>query len=329
MAINIVKHTETALSTGVAEELKELIELAEENVEAALSAETRRKYASQFRVFEEWTTARGLPALPTTDEILLTYLTFRAKNGAALSTLSQALAAIREQHRMANMTLPRLENRLYRSWTGARKKVAAEREIQRAAPLLVEHLQKMLPNISGPLALRDKALLLVGWCAMLRREELTALRVRDIRVEPQGLRLTVTRSKTDQWGRGAEIGIAAGKSPDFCPKVAWEGYLATREDIDEKEPAFLSVRGKRLSGRDVGRILVKRAREAELGVRNLSGHSLRAGCITSAAAKGLSLKNIQRQSRHKSLETLLLYIRTATLFEENVTEALLCRPRRT
>jgi len=51
-----------------------------------------------------------------------------------------------------------------------------------------------------------------------------------------------------------------------------------------------------------------------------SGHSLRAGLATSAAAAGLEERDIQRQTRHQSVEQLRRYVRPATVFQNNVTK---------
>jgi len=48
-----------------------------------------------------------------------------------------------------------------------------------------------------------------------------------------------------------------------------------------------------------------------------SGHSCRAGFVTEAAAKGATLEQIMRQTRHKKPETVLLYMREADLFRDN------------
>ena len=48
-----------------------------------------------------------------------------------------------------------------------------------------------------------------------------------------------------------------------------------------------------------------------------SGHSLRAGFATSAAAYGVTGENIARQTRHKSTQMVQRYIREAELFSRN------------
>ena len=51
-------------------------------------------------------------------------------------------------------------------------------------------------------AIRDRALLLVGFFCALRRSELVALAVEDLDRWPDGWIVTIQRSKTDPYGRG-------------------------------------------------------------------------------------------------------------------------------
>jgi site-specific recombinase XerD len=302
-------------------ELQVLVEKADENLQSALSANTRRAYASQWNAFAAWCDAMGLPSFPTSDKVLLIYLTHRVEKGAALTTITQAYSAIREEHRMKNEKPPMLDGKLYRSWTGARKKAKQSRKTKKAKALSPDNLKLAVGPAEDSLATRDRALLLVGWCAALRSDEITALNIEDISVEEDGLRIAIRQSKTDQFGAGHEIGVARSEGPT-CPVTAWEDYLEGDVGL-ESGPAFVSRTGRRLSNKDVGRILTRRLKRAGVDSAGYSAHSLRAGCITAAAVAGHSLEAIQRQSRHKSLEVLLGYIRTATLLTDNVTKGLL------
>jgi integrase len=58
--------------------------------------------------------------------------------------------------------------------------------------------------------LRDRAMLAIGFAAVLRRSELVALAVEDLEEVAEGLWLTVRRSKTDQACEGRIIAVAAG-----------------------------------------------------------------------------------------------------------------------
>jgi site-specific recombinase XerD len=71
----------------------------------------------------------------------------------------------------------------------------------------------------------------------------------------------------------------------------------------------------RLTDQSVALIVKKRARAAGLDTELLSGHSLRAGYITAAAA-GVEERKIANVSRHRDLPVLRRYIRAATAFDD-------------
>jgi integrase len=54
-----------------------------------------------------------------------------------------------------------------------------------------------------------------------------------------------------------------------------------------------------------------------------SGHSLRSGFLTSAAANGASIFKMMDVSRHKSVDTLRGYVRDAELFKDHAGTGLL------
>ena len=72
---------------------------------------------------------------------------------------------------------------------------------------------------------RDRALLLIGFAGAFRRSELVALDVEDITDTDDGLRIAVRRSKADQEGEGAAVGLPYGSNPATCPVRAWRAWL--------------------------------------------------------------------------------------------------------
>jgi len=69
-----------------------------------------------------------------------------------------------------------------------------------------------------------------------------------------------------------------------------------------------------LSGHAVAETVKRACRCAGLDAGEYSGHSMRAGLVTSAAAAGVAELDIARTSRHKSVPTLRTYVREAQLF---------------
>jgi integrase len=178
-----------------------------------------------------------------------------------------------------------------------------------------------LAKIPGPRALRDRAMLLVGFAAALRRSELVALDVADIQPVTEGIIITLRRRKTDQAGSGTEIAIPYGRSERTCPVLTLRAWLAAAGIT--AGPLFVSVSrhgvvgSARLSPIDVARAVKAAMGGADYDPAAYSGHSLRSGFITSAARAGVAERDIQNQSGHRSLPVLRGYIRRGSLFINN------------
>ena len=97
------------------------------------------------------------------------------------------------------------------------------------------------PNASLA-AIRDRALLLLGFAGAFRRSELVALDIADVDECPEGLRITIRKSKTDQDGAGQVIAIPRGRLA--CPVGALRAWLDAA-DISEGP---LSGRSPRVAG---------------------------------------------------------------------------------
>jgi integrase len=79
----------------------------------------------------------------------------------------------------------------------------------------------------------------------------------------------------------------------------------------------------RLSNKQVSRTVKAFASRLGLDVAAFGGHSLRAGFLTSAAARGASIFKMADQSGHKSMDTLRGYVRNAEMFQDHAGAGLL------
>ena len=184
----------------------------------------------------------------------------------------------------------------------------------------------LAPRSDGNLTdLRDRALLLLGFAGAFRRSELVALDLADIEQVPEGLRVTIRRGKTDQEGRGAVIAIVRGDLA--CPVASLQAWLEAAEITDGA--IFRSIRrgghvqAERLTDRSVANIVKAHAERVGMDPALFSGHSLRAGFLTSAAKRGASLFKMMATSRHRSTETLAGYVRDQELFKDHAGDGLL------
>jgi site-specific recombinase XerD len=99
-------------------------------------------------------------------------------------------------------------------------------------------LRQMLaarPGPETPLGARDRAMLLLGFGATLRRSELVSLALGDVETVPdRGLLLTIGRSKTDQVGAGQRVAVHANPAePGCCPAAALEAWLRHRREAPD------------------------------------------------------------------------------------------------
>ena len=110
---------------------------------------------------------------------------------------------------------------------------------------------------------------------------------------------------------------------DLCPVRALQTWLQAAGI--HRGPVFRRMRrgdtltGERLSDQSVALIVKRRAADARIrseDIAKLSGHSLRAGYATAAAAAGVEERKIANVTRHKNLPVLRRYIRAATAFDD-------------
>ena len=172
------------------------------------------------------------------------------------------------------------------------------------APLRVEHLSAVVSVLGRSTRdIRDRALLLIGFAGAFRRSELSAVNCNWIERTEQGIVLTLPRSKTDQEGRGRSVAIPRVGGP-ICPVAALDAWLQASGIVDGPLFRPVSKAGKvlesRLSASAVAIIVKQRAAQIGLDPERYSGHSLRAGFATSAAAAGLSVWQIKGQTGHVS-----------------------------
>ena len=303
-------------------QLAKLDETARNYAKASKADATKRAYASQMAAFAKWCAVRGVPCLPADPLQVAGYLAERASGGTSVATLAQGLTALSRAHVSNGHPSPRLDPVLREVWAGICR-TEGERPKREARALPVDDLRRMSRTAKsvGKLAgARDRALLLLGFAGGFRRSELVGLDVADLRDDSDGLVVTLRRTKTDQVGKGREVGIPYGSDPVTCPVRAVREWLASAGVISG--PVFRPVRkgGQvatgRLTDRSVSRVIKRAAKRARVPVTGLSGHSLRAGLVTAASKAGKSTRAIQDHTGHKSAAMVARYIRSATIFDD-------------
>jgi hypothetical protein len=148
--------------------------------------------------------------------------------------------------------------------------------------LLRDPLLEVIDRIdtTTTVGLRDRALLLLGFAVGLRRSELVALAIEDLSPSPDGVRIRIARSKTDQQGRGqgAPSRLRRGAAAVPGPRSA----RLDRHGRAHHRPAFRRVTrtgavSSPLTAQSVALIIKKRASAAGLDPREFAGHQGQGG----------------------------------------------------
>jgi integrase/recombinase XerD len=165
-------------------------------------------------------------------------------------------------------------------------------------PDQVDDLLELPLRQPTPERLRDKAMLELLYATGLRVSELVALNVRDVT-------LTSVRC-AGKGGRERTLPLAGSA------QTALEEYLdiarpqLARSNPQKVDALFLNHRGKRLTRQGFWLILKHYAEE--LGLNDLTPHTLRHSFATHMIANGTDLKAVQTLLGHASLSTTQIYM---------------------
>lgn len=281
-------------------------------VEQAISENSRKALRSDLEHFRQYG-----GEIPCSPETLAAYIAAFA-GSLSVATLCRRIASISKAHKLKGMPSPVVSEIVRLTLRGIKRQHGKPQK--QAAPLCRDDLLLVLAAIPDDLrGARDRALLLIGFCAALRRSELCRVQYEDLAFTSEGLVLTLPRSKNDQEGHGRKVGIPFGRGK-VCPIRALQDWLA-RSGITSG-PIFRAidkgaVTETSLCDRSVSNIVKARVASVGLSSEHFSGHSLRAGLATSAAMAGVSSLKIREQTGHKSEAMLARYVRDGNLFRDN------------
>lgn len=297
---------------------EEIAERTKAYIKNAKAANTRKAYRSDWLDFVSWCDLNGLASLPATPHTIVAYLVERAQT-LKIASLDRRLVSIRQAHAMAGHPFDKGNSLIVETMKGIRNTHGAPQTAK--APILIEDLREMVKQLGDDLqGKRDRALLLLGFTGAFRRSELVGLQVNDMKVTKEGIEVLLRKSKTDQTSKGCVLPIPYGSNPDTCPV---RSVIAWLESAGIKDGAVFRginrhghISAKGLNSASVALII---KRNGHIGDREaqFSGHSLRAGFVTTAAQRGVPEHAIMKQSRHKKSDTVKKYIRIANMWQDS------------
>ena len=305
-------------------DLKALQEETLLNLQNSKAINTVRAYKSDFKDFGLFCAQNGFKSLPSEPKIVSLYLTFLSTKDAKMSTLKRRLVSIGVIHKLKGFYLDTKHPSIIENIMGIKRRKGS---IQRSKkPILINNLKALINAIDEKIdseikKLRDRTIILIGFSGGFRRNEIVSLNYDDLDFVPEGVKIDIRRSKTDQFGEGSVKALPYFDNSKYCPVVSLKKWISVSEinsgSLFRKFLKGSKLSEKRLTDQTVALLIKEYLQLTGIDSRNYSGHSLRSGFATSAAEAGAEERSIMAMTGHKSTEMVRRYIKEANLFKNN------------
>jgi len=272
------------------------------------SSRTKTEYCKALKYFFHWlgwgeanaATAQQFLSLPKSEALSLV-LQWKdwmlREQGLAEATVNLRLAAIKGLANHAQKlgliewnlaAIPKERHQSYRDTTG----------------IEVEDFRKMMaiPDRNTLEGKRNFAILMLLWNNALRREEVTSPNIGDFKPNERTLWILAK-------GRGNERQKISLNRKTI---EAIADYLDLRQEKNSREPLFIShspvksKAGGRLTGNALWHAIARIGRQAGIA-KQLSPHKFRHSSITNALDAGFDIRDVQKLSRHKNPQIVMIY----------------------
>jgi site-specific recombinase XerD len=305
-------------------DLKALHEETLNNLKSSKAINTVRAYKSDFKDFGAFCVKHNFKALPAEPKIVALYLTYLSGKDAKMSTLRRRLVSIGMIHKLKGHYLDTKHPVIIENLMGIKR---TKGSVQRGKkPILINQLKAIVnvineEKIEEIKKIRDKSIILVGFGGGFRRTELVSVDYEDVEFVPEGVKITLRRSKTDQFGEGMTKGLPYFSNEIYCPVVHLKKWIKISNIKDG--PIFRrfakgsSLTSNRLTDQSVVLLIKRYLALAGIENKNYSGHSLRSGFATASAESGADERSIMAMTGHKTTQMVRRYIKEANLFKNN------------
>ena len=238
------------------------------NLRSSKASNTLRAYKADYRDFAAFCIKNGFKPMPSEAKVLSLYLTHLSQN-SKFSTLKRRLASISVIHKLSGHYIDTKHPIITENLMGIKRVKGSYQKAKK--PLLINDLKQIINVIDQEKKeknkTRDRALILLGFAGGFRRSELVAIDTDDVEFVPEGVKIFVKKSKTDQSGEGMTKGIPYFSSPSYCPVVSlknWieEGKIITGKifDMSDKNVALTIKKYAEIAGLDKKKIFWTQAK---------------------------------------------------------------------
>ena len=294
------------------------------NLQNSKANNTLRAYKSDFKDFGIFCSQNGFKSLPSEPKIVSLYLTHLSTKDAKMSTLKRRLVSIGVIHKLKGHYLDTKHPSIIENIMGIKRRKGSHQKGKE--PMLISSLKAIInvidqQNKEDIKKFRDRSIILIGFSGGFRRNEIVSLNLDDLDFVPEGLKINIRRSKTDQFGEGFIKALPYFDSSHYCPVVSLKNWIEiskiTSGPVFRRFVKGSKLSKNRLTDQTVALLIKEYLDMAGMDSKNYSGHSLRSGFATSAAQSGVEERSIMAMTGHKSSEMVRRYIKEGNLFKNN------------
>ena len=286
-------------------------------LDGAYAPATLRAYREDVEALIDFCIKLNAKAFPVSPETLAAFIAEKTTSGLKSASIRRAVAAIATLHRLNRFEDPSKDPIV----TIAMRKMhrALGREAKQAQGISIADLNRMLKVTEDTLkGQRDRALLLFAYDSLLRRSEMVAIEVSDLRWASSKngpvLQIHLRRSKTDPEGVGRWLSVSEGTQTAISAWLKASGIT--------QGPLFRGIQGNKitasLGASQINRLYKRLAQKAGLQERMpqaISGHSFRVGAAQDLLRDGATLPMIMHRGRWTKPDTVMRYLEHAASFD--------------
>ena len=298
---------------SIINKIQELEAQTFKNIKSSKSHNTLRAYKADIKSFEIFCANLNLKSLPADPKTVSLFVTNLSKN-SKISTIKRKLAAIKVTHSLAGAYIDLKHPIINENLNSVKKQLGTFQKSKK--PIMLHDLKSIVVEAEKEkelkIKLRNKALILIGFSGAFRRSELVSIKLEDIDLVREGVKIFIKKSKTDQSGEGMIKAIPYLDNQNYCPVINLKKWINFLKQSDYQEKKIFNM-----SDRNVSLIIKKYISKIGLDSTKYAGHSLRSGFATTTAEAGAEEREIMKMTGHKSNQMVRRYIQEGNLFKNN------------
>ena len=309
---------------NIVTDIKALQEETLLNLQSSKANNTVRAYKSDFNDFSLFCAQNGFKSLPSEPKVVSLYLTHLSIKEVKISTLKRRLVSIGVIHKLKGHYLDTKHPSIIENIMGIKRRKGSIQKGKK--PILINSLKSIIQVIDEQKReqikkLRDRTIILMGFSGGFRRNELVSLDFDDLDFVAEGVKISLKRSKTDQFGEGTVKALPYFNNIKYCPVLSLKKWIEISKiktgPLFRRFTKGSNLSENRLTDQTVALLIKEYLKQAGIDSKNYSGHSLRSGFATTAAESGVEERSIMAMTGHKSTEMVRRYIKEANLFKNN------------